>query len=196
MPALRLFVAVEPPPAVRRRLAALQAEVRRAAGRAADDVRWVAPEQIHLTLAFLGNAPEERIDAVRGAVADAAAACAPLHLEVRGAGGFPSARRPRVVWAGLAGDLEPLGALAADLRRRLAPLGFPLEERDFRAHLTLGRSRDRGGARGMAGALAAANEADPCAWRADEVVLFRSHLGPGGARHEALQRAEMGAGAR
>jgi 2'-5' RNA ligase len=182
-------VALEPPDAVRRRLAALAVELRRAAGRAAEDVRWVVPENVHLTLQFLGAVPEERVADVEAAVRAIAGQARPLALEVKGVGGFPNARRPRVVWAGLQGDTEALAALVRDLGRRLAPLGFPPEERPFSAHLTLGRARDARGAPGLGGALAHAAEAAPAPWRAVEVVLIESHLSPRGPRYEAIARA-------
>jgi 2'-5' RNA ligase len=193
-PNLRLFVALDPPEAVRRRLAAVQASLRTAAGRHAEDVRWVAPSRLHLTLHFLGSVPEERVGAIGAAVLEEAALSRPIRLEIRGAGGFPTARRPRVVWAGVAGDLEALGALAAALGRRLTLLGLPADGRPFAPHLTLGRSREARGAAGLGGAIAAAAEGDPVAWRAEEVVLFRSHLDPGGARHEPLLSAPLGPG--
>ena len=190
---LRLFVALEPPDAVRRRLAALAADLRRAAGLAADTVRWVEAENVHLTLQFLGAVPQERLGDVVAAVRAAASSSRPLSLEVKGAGGFPNARRPRVVWAGVSGDAAALEALAADLGRRLGPLGFPPEERAFSAHLPLGRARDRRGAPGLGGALARAVEQAPAPWRAAEVVLFESHLSPRGPRYEAIARAPLGA---
>jgi RNA 2',3'-cyclic 3'-phosphodiesterase len=190
----RLFIAVEPPEPVRRRLAAMALELRRAAGRAADEIRWVPAENVHLTLQFLGAVPEERLAAVEGAVRAAAAAARPISLEVKGAGGFPNARRPRVVWAGIAGDVAAVGALVADLGRRLAPLGFPPEDRPFSAHLTLGRAREGRGAPGIAGALASAAEAAGTPWRAVDVVLFESHLSPRGPRYEALLHAPLAAG--
>ena len=189
---LRLFVALEPPAPVRRKLAAAQERLRREAGRHAADVRWVDPSNIHLTLQFLGAVPEERVPGVRSAVAEVAAASRPLRLELRGAGGFPSARRPRVVFTGLAGDLEALGRLVSELGRRLVHLGFPPEERPFSPHLTQGRARDGRGAPGLGGAIAAAADDEPVPWRVDDVVLFRSHLSPTGARHEALERWPLG----
>jgi 2'-5' RNA ligase len=188
----RLFVALEPPEPVRRRLGALAADLRRGAGRAADEVRWVEAEKVHLTLQFLGAVPEERVAAVEEAVRAAAAGARPLSLEVKGAGGFPNARRPRVLWAGLGGDVEALAALAADLGRRLAPLGFPPEDRPFSPHLTLGRARDRRGAPGLAGALAHAAQADGAPWRAGEVVLVESHLSPKGPRYEPVATFPLG----
>jgi 2'-5' RNA ligase len=192
MAARRLFVALEPPDPVRRRLAALSDELRRAAGRAADDVRWVAPANVHLTLQFLGAVPEERVAAVQAALRDAAREARPLSLAVRGVGGFPNARRPRVLWAGLEGDLAPLAALVGALGARLAKLGYPPEDRPFSPHLTLGRAREGRGAPGLAGALAGAAQGAPAPWRAIDVVLFESHLSPRGPRYEPLDRAPLG----
>jgi 2'-5' RNA ligase len=189
--ARRLFVALEPPEPVRRRLAAVADELRRAAGRAGDEVRWVRPENVHLTLQFLGAVPEERVAAVEAALRDAAAGGRPLSLSLHGAGGFPNARRPRVLWAGLEGDLAPLAALAADLGARLAKLGFPPEDRPFSPHLTLGRAREGRGAPGLAGALARAAQAEATPWRATELVLFESHLSPRGPRYEAVARIAL-----
>jgi RNA 2',3'-cyclic 3'-phosphodiesterase len=190
----RLFVALEPPDAVRRRIVRAAAELRRAAGRAEADVRWVAPENLHLTLQFLGGVPEERVPVLAAALEAAAAGSRPLTLEVTGAGGFPNARRPRVVWLGMAGDVPALAAMVDDLGRRLAPLGFPPEARPFSPHLTLGRARDQRGAPGLGGALAARAQEDGFAWRATEVVLFESHLSAKGPRYEAILRAPLGGG--
>ncbi len=194
MTSRRLFVALEPSDAVRRRIAAVAEDLRRVSGKAAQEVRWVAEENVHLTLQFLGAVPEERVADVAAAIAAAAAAARPLSLEVKGAGGFPNARRPRVVWLGLGGDLAALSALAADLGRRLAPLGFPPEARPFAAHLTLGRAREGRGAPGLGGALAAAAEGEGIAWRATELVLFESHLSPRGPRYEAVARSPLAGG--
>ncbi len=191
----RLFVALEPPEAVRRRLAAVAVDLRRTAGRHADEVRWVPPENVHLTLQFLGAVPEERVAELERAIRDVAAAGRPLSLELRGAGGFPNARRPRVVWAGVAGEVDALAGLVAELGRRLAPLGFAPEDRPFSAHLTRGRARDGRGAPGLAGALAHAAVADGTPWRAAEVTLFESHLSPKGPRYDPILRAPLGGGA-
>ncbi len=190
----RLFVALEPPEPVQRRIASAAEKIRRSAGAAAGEVRWVPDQNVHLTVQFLGAVPEERVEAVGDAIAAAAAAARPLLLEVKGAGGFPNSRRPRVIWLGLSGEVEALAALAADLGKRLAPLGFPPEARPFSAHLTLGRARDQRGAPGRGGALAAAAQDEGVAWRATDLVLFESHLSPKGPRYEPVRRAPLGAG--
>jgi 2'-5' RNA ligase len=93
----------------------------------------------------------------------------------------------------VAGDLEGLQALVIEVGRALGPLGFPAGGRAFTPHFTFGRSRDGRGASGLGGAIAAAASEEPVAWRADELVLFRSHTDPGGARYEPLLRARLGA---
>jgi 2'-5' RNA ligase len=186
---LRLFIAIEPPDSVQRKLAAMQSELKR---HGSGDVKWVAPEGIHLTLQFLGAVLEERVKGIETAIAEAAAGSRPLLLEVKGAGGFPNARHPRVIWAGVSGDLQPLAALVADLGHRLAPLGFPPEDRPFSPHLTLGRARDSRGASGFAGGLAKLSSEEGASWRASEVCLVRSVLSPGGAQYEVMSRAAMG----
>jgi 2'-5' RNA ligase len=176
-------------------------------------VRWTDPATIHLTLRFLGEVPAERVPAVAQAVAAAAATGRPLSLLVQGAGAFPSSRRPRVVWLGVGGEVAALRALVADLEARLAAAGFAPgagprrataipnataasnRTAPFTPHLTLGRARSPHGAPALAPALAAP-PGPPLPWPTDALVLFESHLGPGGARHEALQRAPLGDQAR
>jgi 2'-5' RNA ligase len=188
---LRLFVALEPPGPVRRRLAEVQSALRRATG--GDDVRWVEPGNVHLTLHFLGAVPEERVAAVREAVGAAAAVASPLRVEVAGAGAFPGPRRPRVIWSGVGGEVEPLAELVASLGRRLGALGYPPEDRPFHPHLTHGRVRQGRLLPGLGGALAGVAALAPVPWRVEELVLFRSHLSPAGSRHEPLARIPLSA---
>ena len=169
----------------------MQAALRRATG--GEAVRWVDPASVHLTLQFLGAVPEDRVEEVRAAVAAAAAGGSPLRLEVAGAIAFPGPRRPRVIGSGVRGDLPGLAALVTDLGRELAPLGYPPEDRPFHPHLTLARVRAGVPPRGLGEALAAAAAGPPAAWVADEVVLVRSHLAPGGSRHEPLARFPLSA---
>ena len=191
----RLFVALEPPEPVRRRLAALAAELRRAAGRAEADVRWVPPENVHLTLQFLGAVPEERVPdvvaaALRAAAAGAAAARARGDAAQAGsrtrAARASSGSASRATCAALARPRRRLG-------RRLAPLGFPPEARPYsRPPHARPRTGSARRARASAGRSPRRAQADGSAWRAAELVLFESHLSPKGPRYEAILRAPLG----
>lgn len=185
---MRCFVAVDVSPGVRQRLAEVQARLRKAAPGA--DVRWTRPEALHLTLKFLGEVPDAEVGAVERALAEAAAGRGRMRLVARGVGGFPSARRPRVVWVGVGGDVDALGRLAAAVERTVAPLGHPAEGRGFTAHLTLGRVRVP--ARGPLGdAIAAVSDVDAGTWDVGDVVLYRSRLRPTGAVYEAVARVPL-----
>ncbi len=188
---MRLFLAINLPPAERDRL-------QRAAGalRAARlPVRWVNADALHLTLKFLGEVPEERAGAVAQAADAVARSYAPFHLELRGLGAFPNVRNPRVVWVGVHAPPE-LGRMAEDLEAAMAALGFPREARPFSPHLTLGRAeRDaRAGDFRRLGELAAKFDY-ATSLEAGSIDLMRSHLSPRGARYERLHAAPLGGGA-
>lgn len=135
----RAFIAIELPPAAHAELARVIAQLRTGHERS---VKWVDPEIIHLTLKFLGNTPNEKASAITEAVRQAARTVAPFSLEMTGLGAFPNAGAPRVIWAGVGGDLATLRTLQKQIDQALIPLGFAPEARDFSPHLTLGRVRD------------------------------------------------------
>src|SRR5579862_2857826 len=130
---MRLFVALDIPEAVRTSVAALVARLRPLC----PDARWARMEGVHVTLKFIGETPEEKLEAIEAALANVPTA-APVAVKFRGAGFFPNARRPRVLWAGVEGGPE-LSALAREVDSALAPLGIPREDRAFSPHLTLAR---------------------------------------------------------
>jgi 2'-5' RNA ligase len=160
-------------------------------------LRWVPPEGIHLTLKFLGDTPLEKVDAVKLALAQAAAQVAPFTFVVGGLGCFPNSRQPRVVWVGLQ---EPTGALAGlqkAVEDRVAPLGFPTEKRPFSPHLTLGRVQryaSRSEVRQI-GEVAEASTVGTIAEVAVTAVFYiKSDLRPSGAVYTALFEAKLGGG--
>ena len=168
----RLFLAVDPPAPALAHLDCALAPLRGAPGAP----RWTTPDRWHVTLQFLGQVPAAVVGPLQDAVAPAVAAAPPTSLHLSGAGVFGSRRRPTVCWAGLAGDVVPLTALADRLGAAARAVGLRTEDRPFRAHLTLGRWRPREPADGgLPDRLA--DYRGP-AWPVTEVVLWRSHLGP------------------
>ena len=181
----RLFIAILLPEEIKTRLAEAQRALqRRAPGGLA---RWTPLEQVHLTLCFLGDVPEESVPAIIEAMHRAALTAAPFDLRAAGLGCFPDARRPRVLWAGVAGDLAPLHHLQERIAAETAPWG-QREERTFHAHLTLGRIKDGAGREASRLGAALMEEAgrDFGAWRVNTVTLLRSELSPAGAQHSVL----------
>ncbi|HEV2236938.1 MAG TPA: RNA 2',3'-cyclic phosphodiesterase [Ktedonobacterales bacterium] len=131
----RTFVAIELSEPARTHLRDTIVRLRRAIPAA----RWVDPAGLHLTLAFLGELDDARLAEVAPAAAEAAAGVAPFTLNVGALGTFGRPRAPRVIWAGVSGELRPLGALHRRLGDALARRGFALEARPYAPHLTLAR---------------------------------------------------------
>ncbi len=135
---IRAFIAIELPAEVKSALKELQSTLS-SASRA--PVKWINPDNLHLTLNFLGNIREERIGSLVREMEEAADGIAPFTLELSGLGAFPNLNKVEVLWVGLAGDLKTLEALFGRLEDRLKLLGFPKEGRAFTPHLTLARTR-------------------------------------------------------
>jgi RNA 2',3'-cyclic 3'-phosphodiesterase len=174
---MRCFVAIDPAAEVRARLVALRHELAEAGA----DVRWARDEGLHCTLAFLGSVEETRLDLVQEALRAALEQRAAFSMRALGVGAFPSSSRARVVWVGL--ESEALAALAETIGGALEPLGFAREKRPFRPHVTLGRVRSRHGWPALAALLRSHENDDLGASRIEEIVLYRSDLGPGGSRY-------------
>jgi 2'-5' RNA ligase len=160
----------------------------------APDVAWVAPDNLHLTLKFLGAVEEARLSAIGSALAAAAAGQPAFGFRCAGLGAFPSPGRPRVVWAGIEQADAALAALARAVEQSLVPLGFEQEARDFTAHVTLGRIREPRRQPALPGALAAAARREFGRVRVDHISLMQSQLHPRGARYSALAAFELDAG--
>jgi 2'-5' RNA ligase len=130
---VRLFVALDIPKDVRAALRAFVAPLRQLCPAA----RWTRTEGQHVTLKFLGNVGEERLELIRSVLAPVRSP-QPVTMNFRGADFFPNARRPRVFWAGVEAS-ENLAPLAAEVEGALVAVGFAHEQRPFRPHLTLAR---------------------------------------------------------
>jgi RNA 2',3'-cyclic 3'-phosphodiesterase len=138
MEQIRSFIAIEMPPEVRKSLIRLQQGLKGGG----QQIKWVEPQNMHLTLQFLGNIDAGKVSSITTAIEKAASGIRPFHIEVGGLGAFPDMRRVNIIWVGLTGDLEKLERLQKNIGANLTPLGFPPETRPFTPHLTIGRVRD------------------------------------------------------
>jgi len=185
---IRAFIAIELPGAVRKALGELIQRLR------ADGLplRWVRPDNIHLTLKFLGDIPPGQAAAVGDAVAAAVAGMAPFQLRAAGVGVFPSLARARVIWVGAAGGVESLNTLHQQIDGALKQLGFAGDERPFKGHLTLGRAKGRLDPERLKRSLKAAGAFDAGAFPVIRLTLFKSDLKPFGAVYTPLREMAFG----
>ena len=158
-------------------------------------VRWVRPEGIHLTLKFMGEIPIATVEKVLKSLPETVLESRPFSLAIKGFGVFPNPRRPRVLWAGLDGDLETLSKLQLVVDDTVGMLGLPKEQRTFSPHLTLGRVRrdvSQGELLKIGELMSSVELPTTLKWTADVVNLMRTELDPGGSRHYLVGSATIG----
>lgn len=184
----RVFVAIELPAAVRRKLVD---HIDRLCS-SIPDVRasWSREANLHLTLKFLGDIPVAKVEVFSQAAQRAASTTPPFEFIIAGCGAFPPKGQSRVLWIGI----EDASGKLADLHRALedecANAGFPREERPFHPHLTIARIRKPHDSRHLA-AVHKEMGFEPEAVRASELAVIRSELSSGGSKHTVISRHSL-----
>jgi len=182
---VRLFVAVDPPSDV---VAALE----QALGERDDRLRWVPPEQWHLTLVFCGEVDDWRVADLSARLGRAAARTSPFSLRLAGAGTFPKqAAKARVLWVGVGGDVPALSRLAERCAAAARRSGVDVEDRAYRPHLTLARARREATDARVEVERLASFSSGP--WPVTRLRLVHSTLGAR-VRHETLQSWTLSSG--
>jgi 2'-5' RNA ligase len=188
----RAFVAVLIPDHLRARVfdfeTRLRADLGDSQGRA---VKWVERENLHVTLKFLGSVPDEKVGPVSSKIESTASRFGPFDLDVAGAGGFPSRRRPTVLWVGTGEGSDRLGELAAAVEEGLSELGFAKEQKRFHGHITIGRIRRGSQPQSIDSALGAWDPGTFGRFTVDSISLMESELRPSGPIYSAIQRFDL-----
>ena len=176
---MRVFIAIELPEGVRRKLGEIEKKLRPTTSSA----RWVSPDSIHLTLKFIGEVSEARLQDVDQALEGLT--WRPFQVAVHGVGFFPGPRSPRVLWAGL--TASTMEDLAREIDARMERFGFDREKRAFRPHLTLARARDARLDAQLVESAKKFEEADCGTFMVDRCFLFQSTLKPTGSVYAKLK---------
>ncbi len=169
---MRMFVAVTPPPEVIEHLA----EFLEPRQEVDSPLRWSLPEQWHVTLAFLPSVADTDLDELGDEFTAAAAKRSSFALQLKGAGAFPNPAEAKALWAGMAGDVEPLGRLATGTRSAVVRAGLEVDGGRFRPHLTLARV---GRAHDVTRWLRILDLYEGPSWQVKEFALIQSYLGGG-----------------
>lgn len=194
MSLLRAFIAVEIPSSLQHTIQESTAGLRKALG---DDlIRWVPPQNVHLTLKFLGDVSSSNLDLIKQMLTAEAAQHKCFEMQMEGIGSFPNSRRPRVIWVGLRAPTA-LESLQRGIETASARLGYATDEKGFSPHLTIGRVKQNLSALviqhiraelektkiGLLGVV-----------RVDATHLFKSDLQPSGSVYTSLFSAPIGKG--
>jgi RNA 2',3'-cyclic 3'-phosphodiesterase len=183
---VRLFVALQIPDPIRNEYAALIDELRRLDGKAhPKKPKWVRPENLHVTLKFIGHVDPAKLDSIRTALA-VVRSPVEVRLHFRNIGYFPNEKRPRVIWGGMEAS-ENLAPLAHAVDQQIATLGFLAEERAFTPHLTLARLDPPGISPELRAAIEKQMTHDFGGLHSSEFHLIESKLKPTGAEYTTLR---------
>jgi 2'-5' RNA ligase len=195
MTTVRTFIAIELPTKARVALADLQSKLKAVVP--PKTVRWTTPQNIHLTLHFLGDVDRAKIDAISNTLAATTSDHLSFSLEIGGLGCFPNTRRPRVLWVGLSGDSVALSDLQRHIGQALqTAVNFAPDGRPYAPHLTIGRVKGGIPSRHLKQLSQVIQKAQAEVDRLGtldvaEVSLVRSELKPTGAVYTQLARGEL-----
>ena len=184
---IRTFIAFELPEPIIQLAADLQMRLKSHGLK----VRWVHPQNMHLTVKFLGDVAKGRIGDAAEAMHRASRSAVPMVVTAQGLGVFPGIRKSRVLWFGLGGRVDLLTEAHRLLEDELAERGFAREGRPFRAHLTLARIKQRLDARKLLESIEDVGSYPPVEFQLTEWVLFKSELRPQGALYTPLERIAL-----
>jgi 2'-5' RNA ligase len=186
---IRSFLAFELPPDIKRVIS----EVSRAGKELPLDLRWIKRNNIHLTVVFMGNVPEEKIHVLGESVQKVCTRTDPFNVSPGGLGFFGNRRHPRVLWMGLNGNVHRMGRFRDALQKCLKPYGIKTERRPFKPHLTLGRFKK--GARPwphLDQMISKYSDLKGSVCALMDLVLFKSDLSSGGVVYTKLDSWPLG----
>lgn len=187
MSRIRTFLAIDVGDEIQRRAADLIDTLRRDG----DDIKWIERHNLHITLNFLGDVNDNEVHDVCQVASRVAAQLPLFELDCRGVGAFPHVGNPRTIWIGVGEGNDAICRLQEQLAIGLAELGFPREHRQFKPHLTLGRSRQGGRTRHLTSKLVELADFDAGRCIVEEVIVYSSVLEPTGPIYHVLAHAPM-----
>ncbi|HOW34842.1 MAG TPA: RNA 2',3'-cyclic phosphodiesterase [Candidatus Omnitrophota bacterium] len=185
---LRLFIAIELDPSVREAIGIIQDHLRKSGA----DVKWVKPDDIHLTLKFLGDTPTDIVDKIANAMQESVQSVKKFLIEITGLGAFPKISSPRIIWVGIENGRKEVKQIAASLEEKLETLGIKKEEREFSAHITVGRTRSPQNIFALSKILKEFKSTAPITQEVSHITLIKSTLTAQGPVYEVLRRADFG----
>ncbi len=183
---MRTFIAVELPEHIKKEIEVLQAPLKKTNA----FVSWVKPGNIHITLKFLGEVPEEKIEQVFSASELALRNATKFKMNLKDTGAFPDFRRPRVIWIGAGKGGEELSHMASKIEEEMAKIGYPKEKRKFSPHFTIGRVKSAKNIEKLA-ELVKSTDFQTEDIEVNEVTVMKSQLHPAGAIYTPLKKIRL-----
>ncbi|MCX5833146.1 MAG: RNA 2',3'-cyclic phosphodiesterase [Deltaproteobacteria bacterium] len=187
---MRTFLAIDIPKEITDSMEKIQYRLRNSLKEGM--IRWTKPNSVHLTLKFFGSISDRDIEHITGLLKDSVKGFKPFELTAEKVGVFPNSRQPRVLWLGITGGDNSFMTLQKQIDDDLHGIGFPREERPFRPHLTLGRTKAHRGIEGLSAVLEEFKDYRAGTFPAAGLTLYRSDLRPEGSIYTKLGYFPLG----
>ncbi|PIU50773.1 RNA 2',3'-cyclic phosphodiesterase [Candidatus Desantisbacteria bacterium CG07_land_8_20_14_0_80_39_15] len=191
MEKIRIFIAIELMQEIKENLRGIQEELKKANA----DVKWVKPENIHLTLKFMGSVPAQQIPEIAGELKSGLVRMDPLgtgfgffSVEIAKVGSFPEKGKPRVIWAGVESGSEDVIRLQGKVEDSLKKFNFPGEDREYTPHLTVGRVKGPENIKVLQELLGVKSSVQFGRMLVEDVSIIRSDLKPDGPVYTTLEK--------
>jgi 2'-5' RNA ligase len=185
--ALRCFIAIEIPEAIKKAIVSSTDSLKKSGA----DVKWVSPENIHITLQFLGETEEAQIPLIKEVLGKILLPYSPFYIRIAGIGCFPDIRRPRVIWVGTEESQHVIN-LHGDIAKGLERLGYQEEERNFTPHLTIGRVKSNRNTKELGRKMDEIKAASFSGFEVQNITLMKSELKPSGPIYYSLAEIPFG----
>jgi RNA 2',3'-cyclic 3'-phosphodiesterase len=184
---IRTFIAISLPEHIIEEIGKMQKKVRKSGFK----MRWVKPENIHITLKFLGDIHSQMIQPIVNCMDRCGKEHHFVQLFSKGIGVFPGLKRPRILWAGIDGETDALRAIQEQLDEYLRVTGLPKENRPFKGHLTIGRFKGRADSKKLLSVIKEFSVFETKSFSAETLSLYKSDLTPSGAIYTRIAAAPL-----
>jgi 2'-5' RNA ligase len=187
---MRTFIAIELPQEIKDYLANLENQLKTSQA----DVKWVEPKNIHLTLKFLGEIDEKKLEKTEKIIEEVTKETNTFPIRLSSVGAFPKINYPRVIWVGIDKGDNETKEIAEALEEKIAKIGIPKEDRPFSSHITIGRTRSSKNREKLVqnlNELASSFGQENLEFSATKITLFKSTLTPKGPIYEILKEVKL-----
>lgn len=154
-------------------------------------IKWVKADNIHLTLKFLGDISQSQVDLIKGTFPRLFTGFKPVAAEITRLGAFPNSKHPKILWAGLTGEIEAISIIVVRLEQELELLGFPKEQKMFSSHITIGRVRPENKSNKIGETLQSFKIEPVLRQNLDTITFYESTLTPQGPVYVPLAKAAL-----
>ena len=184
---IRAFIAINFNPKIQRSIGRMQDHLRKTNC----DIKWVRPENIHITLKFLGNVETKQVDAIKRMLANHYRSTKPLKVELAQLGTFPNINRPRILWIGLKDNKQRLSQTAISLQKALTKIGLEGDQKAFSPHITIGRIRSFKNTNLLSESISKYQVPKGLTQVITKIILYKSILTSQGPNYEPLYQAML-----